>query len=264
MSVTVSLLPLQCCLHVGHSFVVAVVVLPSSSHHHSFIVIAVLPSSSHCHGVIVTVSLSPLWCHLRHYIVAVSSSQLHRYGAFAIASLWFRRHYCGVAFIVALSQCLSPFHHRHRSVASVIASSWCRHRGFVIAVAVSLLWFCCHRCGVAFAVASSSPHSVIVAVTSLCCRGCGCGHGHIVVMVIMVVVVVTLWLLPSLLHHHGHCCIVVVVVVEVIVASWLWAHRSCHGCHCVIAVALLLLLLLSLLHQSGRGHGRSCIVAVSS
>src|SRR6267142_4387504 len=49
-SVTVSLSLLWCCLRVGRSFIVAVVVLPLSLH---------------CHGVIVMVSSSPLWCPLR-------------------------------------------------------------------------------------------------------------------------------------------------------------------------------------------------------
>src|SRR6266850_1893400 len=71
-SVTVLSSLLWCCLRVGHGFVVAVAVLPLSSHCHGFVVVVVLPSSSHCHGVIVMVSLSPLWCHLHRRIVAVS------------------------------------------------------------------------------------------------------------------------------------------------------------------------------------------------
>src|SRR6267142_2276555 len=83
-SVMVSLSPSWCRLRVGRGFIVTVVVLPSLSHCHGFIVVVVLPSLSHCRGVVVTVSLSPLRCHLHHRIVTVLSSQSHRCGAFAV------------------------------------------------------------------------------------------------------------------------------------------------------------------------------------
>src|SRR6267142_2699002 len=84
MSVTVSSLPLQCHLHVGCSFVIAIAVSPS--HQSQF--------CQCCRGVAFTsvaVSSLPLWCRLRCCIVAVLSLQSRRCGAFAVASSQFRR-----------------------------------------------------------------------------------------------------------------------------------------------------------------------------
>src|SRR6267142_1252472 len=50
-SVTVLSSLLWCCLRVGRGFVVAIAVLPSSSHCHCFVVVVVLPSSLHCRSV---------------------------------------------------------------------------------------------------------------------------------------------------------------------------------------------------------------------
>src|SRR6266850_566428 len=85
---------LWCRLHVGHGFVVAVAVLPLSSHCHGFVIvtlsrccrhgfvvaIVVSPSLSHCRGVVVAVVLLQCLCCR---IVAVSSlpspCRLHRH-----------------------------------------------------------------------------------------------------------------------------------------------------------------------------------------
>src|SRR6266850_2204789 len=151
--VMVSLLPSQCCLHVGRHFIVAIAVSPSCqsqfrcchrsvtfvvalsqchhrsciivvpllSHHRSFIVaVAVLPSSSHCCHFVIAVVVSPshlsLFRHHRHSVafasVAVLSSLsrccLHVSHGFIVAvavlpscQLWFRHRHHGVAFIVA-------------------------------------------------------------------------------------------------------------------------------------------------------------------
>src|SRR6266850_2283069 len=100
---------LHCCCHVAavssllsHHGVTFTVTLSQFRHCHcdvAFIVallrcrccscVVVVPSLSHCCGVVITVSSSPLWCHLCRHIVAVSSSQSRRCGAFAVASLWF-------------------------------------------------------------------------------------------------------------------------------------------------------------------------------
>src|SRR6266850_1583796 len=87
------------------------------------------PSSSHCRGVVVAVVLLQCLC----------------------------------CRIVAVSSLPSPCRlHRHIVVVFVAISSlplWCHLRRCI--VMVLLLWFCCHCCGVAFAVASSSPRGVI-------------------------------------------------------------------------------------------------------
>src|SRR6266850_2314565 len=168
------------------------------------------PSILHCCCHVAAVSLLQLrrcgaftvtlsrFCHRRHGVT------------FVIALLWFCRRHRGVAFtsvtvlssllwclccrivVVSLSPLLCHLHRHIVAVFVAISSSpsWCRLRRCI--VTVSLLWFCCRCCGVTFTVASSSPRSVIVAVTSLRGCGCGCGHGHIMVVVIMVVVVVVL------------------------------------------------------------------------
>src|SRR6267142_2501475 len=187
---------LQCCCHsrvvavplLSHcrSFVVAVMVSPSSSHCRGFVIVAVLPSLLHCRGVVVTVSSSPLWCRLHRRIVAVSSSQSRRCGAFAVASLWFHHRHRHVTFIVTLSRCSLPFHHRCRGVAFVIALSRCCHCSFVVTVAVSLSLL--HR---RHLVVSSLHHGHGH-------HGCGCGH-----VVVVTVVVASLWLL---LLRCGCCC----------------------------------------------------------
>src|SRR6267142_5821692 len=61
-SVMVSSSLLWCRLRVSRGFIVTVMVLPSLSHCHGFIIVMVLPSLLHCCGVIVTVSSLPLWC----------------------------------------------------------------------------------------------------------------------------------------------------------------------------------------------------------
>src|SRR6266850_775540 len=228
-SVTFTVALSRCRLHVSHGFVVAIMVLPS---HQSWFCV-------HHRGVafmLVVVSLLPLWCRLCHRIVVVSSSQLRCCGAFAVASLWFHRHHCSVAFIIALSQCSLPFHHCRHGVAFIIASSRCRHRGFVVVVLLSP--FCC--CGFVIA--------VLLLWFCCCCF------------------VVAVLLLFSLLYHCGRCCCIVVVVVEVMVVSWLWARCSCCGCHscCCVVVVVLSSLLLSLLHRGDRGRGHGHIIAVSS
>src|SRR6266850_450277 len=153
-SVMVSLSPLRCCLCIGCSFVVAVTVLPSSSHCHSFIIVVVLPSLSHCCGVVVTVSSLPLWCCLHRRIVAVLSSQSHCCGAFAVALLWFRRHRCSVTLSssqfccrcrsVVIAVLLSPSWCRF--CCHIVVASWCHRCSHVVASLWSLLLHCGHCC----------------------------------------------------------------------------------------------------------------------
>src|SRR6266850_2120208 len=126
-SVMVSSLPLWCRLRVSHSFIVAFVVLPSSSHHHGFIVVVVLPSSSHCHGVIVTVSLLPLWCRLCCCIIMVSLS-------------WFCCRCCGVIIAVLLSPLQCHF------CCRIIVTSLCHRCSHVVAWSWSWSWSWSH-CG---------------------------------------------------------------------------------------------------------------------
>src|SRR6267142_716248 len=152
-------------------FVVAIMVSPSSSHCRGF-VIAIMVSPSHlsrfcrrCCGVTfvsVAVLSSPSRCCLRRHIVTVSSSSrccLHR-RIVAVSSSRFHRRRRRVAFIVTLSQCSLPFHHRRRGVAFIVASSWCRHCGFVVAVAVSFLLSHCRH----LAVSSLQSHRCVVVV----------------------------------------------------------------------------------------------------
>src|SRR6267142_1053232 len=73
--VMVSLLPLRCCLHVGHSFVFAIAVLPSSSHRHGVIVTVTSLWCLRCH--IVVVSLSPSLSHCHHFVIAIVVSPSH-------------------------------------------------------------------------------------------------------------------------------------------------------------------------------------------
>src|SRR6267142_2356163 len=216
--VMVLLLLSWCHLCICHGFVVAIMVLPS---HKSWFCV-------HHRGVafmLVVVSLLPLWCRLCHRIVVVSSSQLRCCGAFAVASLWFHRHHCGVAFIIALSQCSLPFHHCRHGVAFIIASSRFCHCCFV--VVVLLLLFCCCCFIVAFTVASSRFCCCLV-VSSL--QSCHCVVVvMVVVMVVVVVVVVALWLWLLLCYgHHRGCCIIVVLSWSS--WSWLWSCRS----HCCV------------------------------
>src|SRR6266850_29710 len=130
--VAVLLLPLWCCLHVCHGFVIAIMVSPLCwSRFH------------HCHHsvafTLVMVLLLPLWCRLRCRIVAVSLSQLCRCGAFAVILSRFRCCHRSVTFIITLSPCC----HCHHGVAftSVTVSSspsWCHlhvGRHFIVAVA---------------------------------------------------------------------------------------------------------------------------------
>src|SRR6267142_2301679 len=213
--VVVSSLPLQCRLH--HR-IVAILLLPSWCRlhvYHSFIIaIAVLPSRRlrfrHCHrGVtftLVVVLLLPLWCRLHCRIVVVSSSQSYCCGAFTVTSSPFHCRHRGVAFVVALSW----FCHCH-GVAFIVALSQCRCHGFVVTIVVSSSrrsqFRRCH-CGVTFIVASSQccRHRFVVTVAVLSSRFC---H-HLVVLLLQshrcVVVVVVVALLWSLLLRCGRCC----------------------------------------------------------
>src|SRR6266850_1790213 len=169
-----------CHLHVGHGFVVAIVVSPLLSH---------------CRGVVVAVM--SLWC-LRCHIVAVSSSllqcRLHRRIVVVSSSpSWCRLHVCH-SFIVAIA--VSPsrrsrFCHCHcgvafTSVVVLLLPLRCRlhvSRGFVIAIVVSpsrRSQFHRHHCGVAFTSVAvlSLPsrcrlHHCIIAVSSS--QSCRCG-----------------------------------------------------------------------------------------
>src|SRR6267142_2717741 len=171
--VTVSSLPLRCCLHCH--------------------IVTVSSSQLHCCGAFAVASL---WFHRHHCSVAfiIALSQ---------CSLPF--HHCrhGVAFIIASSRC------RHRGfVVVVLLSPFCCC-GFVIAVL--LLWFCCCCFVVAVLLLFSLLHHRGFVVASWCRRchgcghGCGCGHhGHgCGRIVVIAVVVVSLW---SLLLHRGRCC----------------------------------------------------------
>src|SRR6267142_1770706 len=146
MSITVSSLPLQCCLHVGCGFIIAIAVSPSC-----------WSWFRRCHcGVTftsVTVLSLPLRCRLHCRIIAVSSLQLRRCGAFTVALLQFHHRHRGVTFIVASSQCC-----RHRFVVTVavLSSRFCHHlvvlllqshRCVVVVVVVALLWSLLLRCG---------------------------------------------------------------------------------------------------------------------
>src|SRR6267142_820160 len=122
-----------CRLHVGHSFVVAIVVSPLSSHCCGVVVAVMSLRCLRCH--IVAVSSSPLQCRLHCRIVVVSSSPS-----------WCHLHVCH-SFIVAIA--VSPsrqsrFCHCHcgvafTSVMVLLLPLWCcLHvgRGFVVAIAV--------------------------------------------------------------------------------------------------------------------------------
>src|SRR6266850_686401 len=191
-SVTVSSSPSWCRLHVGRSFVIAIVVSPSCQ-----------LRFHHCQ-----------WCRLCHCIVTVLLLQSCYCGAFAVALLQFHCCHCGVAFVVAVAVLPSSLpsrcclHHCRHGVAFIIASLWfhrccsvafivalsrCHCHGFIVAIVVlPLRWsqfHCCH-CGVAFIVASSQchHHSHIVVVPSLSHH---CGF------------VIAIMVSPSLLHHYG-------------------------------------------------------------
>src|SRR6267142_2747220 len=126
--VMVSLLPLWCCLRVGCSFVIAIVVSTSRwlqfchchhgvafivaslrCHYHSCIV--VVPLLSHCHGFVVAIVVSPLSLHRHSFIIAV-------------VSLWCLC--CHIVAVLSLPlQC--RLHHRIVIVFVAISSSplWC-------------------------------------------------------------------------------------------------------------------------------------------
>src|SRR6267142_996579 len=151
--IVVSSLPSWCCLHIGHGFVIAIVVLPSSSHHCGVVVAVALLWCPHC--CIITVSLLPSWC----CIVAVSLSWFcrhchgfcHHYHSFVITitvSSSLSQFYChchGVAFAVTSSQ----FHH-HLTVLLLLLSllsHHCSHHHHIITAIIitSLLWLHCHH-----------------------------------------------------------------------------------------------------------------------
>src|SRR6266850_796605 len=212
--VMVSLLPLWCCLRVGCSFVIAIVV--STSRWSQF---------CHCHhGVAFIVASSR--CHYRSCVVVVPLLS----------------HCCGFVIAIAVLPSSSHCHSvcRHFIIAIVVLPLSLHCHSVVIVVLLS--WFCCCHCGVAFAVTSSQ----------FCCRlTVSSLQSHRCIIVVMVMVMVMLWLWSSWLwlwSHCGCCRCIVVVVVEVVVALWLWAHRGCCSCCCIVAVVLLLLLLLLLLH----------------
>src|SRR6267142_159458 len=265
--VMVSLLPLWCCLRVGCSFVIAIVVSTSRwsqfchCHHGvAFIVassrchyrscVVVVPLLSHCRGFIVAVVVLPLSLHCHGFVIAIGVSPL--------CQSWFHHCHCSVAFVIASSQCC---HCSHVIVVPLLSHccgfviaiavlpssshchSVCRH--FIIAIVVLplslhchsvvivvlLSWFCCCHCGVAFAVTSSQ----------FCCRlTVSSLQSHRCIIVVMVMVMVMLWLwslwlwLWSHCGHCHHCCVIVVVVV----ALWLLLLRlllRC-GCCCVVVV----------------------------
>src|SRR6266850_7056875 len=110
VSVTVSLLPLQCRLHVGCGFVITVAMSPSCwlwfhhCHHGVAFVVAsswchrcshivMVPSLSHCRGFVITIVVSPSSSHHHSFIVAVSLLQSCHCGAFAVTSLQFYCHH---------------------------------------------------------------------------------------------------------------------------------------------------------------------------
>jgi len=151
--VTVSLLPMWCCLC---CHIVAVSSL----------------QSCHCGAFIVTLS----WCHHRWCIVAVPLL-LHRYGFIvAITVSLSQCHLCHRIVVVLLLQ----FHHHHRSVTFVVTSLQCHHCSFIVTITIaslqchihccgvtvivmvlqSSLWYCSHCCSVAFIVmvSGSSLH----------------------------------------------------------------------------------------------------------
>src|SRR6266850_2578307 len=162
-----------CHLHVGHGFVVAIVVSPLLSHCRGVVVAVMSLRCLRCH--IVAVSSSPLQCRLHCRIVVVSSSpswcHLHVCHSFIVAIAvspsrrsQFRCRHCGVAFT---------------SVAVSSSSLQCCLRighGFAIAIVVSpshRSQFHRHHCGVAFTsvAVSSLPsqcrlHLRIIAVSS--------------------------------------------------------------------------------------------------
>src|SRR6267142_1145016 len=114
MFVLVSLLPLQCRLHVSRGFIVAVAVSPS---HWSWF------RCCHC-SVAFVIALSQ--CHCRSVIVAVMS-------------LWCLRC-CIVMVLSSLSRCCLHCCLRCRIVAISSSPSWCHLHvchGFVIAIMVS-------------------------------------------------------------------------------------------------------------------------------
>src|SRR6266850_2160193 len=159
------------CCHCDVTFIVALLQCRCRSH------IVAVPSLSHCHGFVVTVMVSPSSSHCCGFVVAVVVSPSHL--------SWFHHHCCGVTFVsvtvssspswCCLCRCIVTvslssqccLHCRIVAVFVAISSSlsWCRLCRCI--VTVSSLRFCCRCCGVAFTVASSSPRSVIVAVTSL-------------------------------------------------------------------------------------------------
>jgi len=139
--VTVLLSLSWCHLCICHGFVVAVTVLPLGQ------------SWFHVHrrGVafmLVVVSLLPLWCHLCHRIVMVSSSQLRHCGAFAVTSSQF--HCCIVMVLLSPLQC--RLHIGHGFIVAITVLPSLSHCHSVV-IAVALLW--CLRCRIV--VVSSSP-----------------------------------------------------------------------------------------------------------
>src|SRR6266850_472831 len=220
-----------CHLHVGHGFVVAIVVSPLLSH---------------CRGVVVAVM--SLWC-LRCHIVAVSSSllqcRLHRRIVVVSSSpSWCRLHVCH-SFIVAIA--VSPsrrsrFCHCHcgvafTSVVVLLLPLRCRlhvSRGFVIAVAVSPSLLHCRHFVVAIAVSPScwsqfrhrhhgvAFTSVTVSSSSLqCCLRVS--HGFAIAVVVS----------PSRRSqfHRHHCGVAFTSVAVLSLPS------RCRLHHCIIAVS---------------------------
>src|SRR6267142_1359755 len=141
--------PSPCCLCISHSFVVAIMVSPSSLHRHSVVVAVALLWCLRCCIVVVSSLLS--WCRLHHCIVAVfitiSSSLswccLHRC-IVAVSSWQFCWNHHGVAFAVAFAVTSSQFH-RCLMVSSLQSQSLqlssCHpcHRHCVVAIALLLL-----------------------------------------------------------------------------------------------------------------------------
>src|SRR6266850_1537151 len=225
------------------SFVVTVMVSPSSLHCRGFVV-AVVVSPSHlsrfCHHccsvafMSVAVSSSPSWCCLHHRIVTVSSLSwccLHRC-IVTVSSSWFHRHHCGVAFVVALLRC----RHRSRIVVVPLLSHRC---SFIVAIAMSpSLSHCC----------SVHCHFIITVVVSPLSLHC---HG-----VVIAVLLSLLWCrfcCHIIITSRCHCCSHVVAWLWLWLWSWSHHGHGHHGCDCgcVVVVAVVVASLWSLLLHCG-------------